>query len=290
VSGSEQRKRGLEGLRVLSLQSRHSAEIAQLIENAGGVAVRAPAMREVPVRDNPAALQFAENLLQAKFDLVIFLTGVGARMLLEAVETTYPKEKFVEALRRLPVVVRGPKPAGVMRELGVPVALLVPEPNTWRDLLKAIDEDPRLTPLQAKRIAIQEYGVPNWELVEALESRGAAVTRVPVYQWALPDDLEPLRRGIEEIVTGKIDVLLVTSAAQADHMMQVAWADGLGEAMRRALQRVLVVSIGPISTEGLERHGIAADLEPAHPKMGQLVYETAEKARDLLRQKRGQAG
>lgn len=289
MSEPEQRKRGLEGLRVLSLQSRHSAEMAKLIENAGGVAISAPAMREVPVKDNPAALQFAEELFHAKFDAVIFLTGVGARMLFTAVEAKYPREQLVEALSRLPVIVRGPKPAAAMREFGVPVALLVPEPNTWRDLLKAIDEDPRLTPLQGKRIAIQEYGVANLELVADLEARGAAVTRVAVYQWALPADIEPLRRGIEEILAGKIDVLMVTSAAQADHMMKLATEVGLKDAVRRALQRVVVVSIGPISTEGLERHGIAADLVPAHPKMGQLIHETAEKARVLLRNKRGEA-
>ncbi len=113
------------------------------------------------------------------------------------------------------------------------------------------------------------------------------MTRVPVYQWALPEDTEPLRRAIGEIIQGQIDVLLVTSATQVHHLMQVASQNGLEDSVRQGLQRVLVASIGPISTEALREHGIAPDLEPIHPKMGQLVHDTAEKARTLLRRKRG---
>ena len=69
---------------------------------------------------------------------------------------------------------------------------------------------------------------------------------------------------------------------------QVATQSGLEEAMRRGLQQNLVVSVGPISTEALLAHGIAPDMEPAHPKMGQLVYEAAEKAKALLNKKRAE--
>ena len=51
-----------------------------------------------------------------------------------------------------------------------------------------------------------------------------------------------------------------------------------------------MVSIGPISTEALQAYGIAPDMEPIHPKMGQLVFETAAKAKVLEREKRAQFG
>ncbi len=279
--------RGLQGLRVLSLQSRHAELIVKLIENEGGEAISAPSMREVPLKDNSAALAFAEDPFEGKFDLIIFLTGVGTRILFDAVETKYPRQKFVDALSGLPVVARGPKVVSALRQFAVPIAIAVPEPNTWRDIVKALVEHPRWGALEGKRVVIQEYGVSNRELVEALQARGATVTSVPVYEWELPEDLEPLRRAIRAIVEGSIDVLLLTSANQVHHMMQVASESGLQDSVRRALQRVLIVSVGPISTEGLRQHGIAADLEPAHPRMGQLVHETATKAKELLRRKRG---
>jgi uroporphyrinogen-III synthase len=278
---------GLVGLRVLSLESRRAEQMARLIENHGGVALVAPSMREIPLRENSAALSFAEDLFAGKFNAVIFLTGVGARILFGAVETKYPRERLVEALSSLPVVARGPKPVAALREFGVPIAVIVPEPNTWRDILKALDDHQPPMPLQGRRIALQEYGVSNRELIQGLEARGAWVTPVSVYQWSLPEDIGPLQRATQEIIDGKIDVLLVTSANQVHNLMEVASQRSLEEAVRRALQHTLVVSVGPISTEALLTHGISPDMEPVHPKMGQLVYEAAERAKVLLKVKRG---
>jgi uroporphyrinogen-III synthase len=280
---------GLDGLRVLALESRRAAEMAKLIENHGGIAVSAPAMREIPAAGNTAALDFAEKLLAGRFDAVIFLTGVGTRILFGAIETKYPREQVVAALSRTLVIARGPKPVAALREFTVPIAIAVPEPNTWRDILKALDEHQPSVLLQGKSIAVQEYGISNPEFLQALESRGATVTAVPVYQWALPEDLAPLRSAIQEIVEGRIDVMLVTSATQVDHLMKIAAEQNLEEKVRHGLRRAVVASIGPISTEALQAHGLAADFEPVHPKMGQLVFEAAQQAKALLARKRGKS-
>jgi len=277
---------GLAGLRVLSLESRRAEQMAKLIENHGGIAVSAPSMREIPIEENAAALAFAGNLFAGRFDAVIFLTGVGTRILFAAIETKHPRERLVEALSRVLVVARGPKPVAALREFAVPVGISVPEPNTWRDILQALDAHHPPFPLRGKRIAVQEYGVSNREFIQSLAAQGAAVTPVPVYQWALPEDLGPLRRAIDEIVQGRIDVLLVTSATQVHNLMQVAAEAGLAEGVANGLRRAVIASIGPIATEALHSCGIMPDFEPTHPKMGQLVFETAEKARVLLRAKR----
>ncbi|MBI2818058.1 MAG: uroporphyrinogen-III synthase [Acidobacteria bacterium] len=279
-------QRGFEGLRVLSLESRHAEQAVKLIENAGGEAISAPSMREVPLQDNAAAFRFAQELLAKRFDVVIFLTGVGTRILFGAIETQLPRQKIVEAVSGLSVIARGPKPLAALRQLGVPVTIAVPEPNTWRDILKALAEHPTLHALQGKRIAIQEYGISNTDLIRELEAQGAAVTSVPVYQWALPGNLQPLREAVRAIAEGKIDILLTTSATQVHHLMQVAAEGGLEDAVRRGLADTVVASIGPICSEALQEHGIVVDLEPEHPRMGQLVFETAAKARELLARKR----
>jgi len=282
--------KGLAGLRVLSLESRNAAQMAILIGNEGGIVISAPSVRELPLKENPAALALAEDVLAGKVDLIIFLTGVGTRILFDAVETKYPRQRFVEAVSRLPLVARGPKVVSALRQLGVPIALSVPEPNTWRDIVKALGEHPEFGMLKGKRIAIQEYGASNPALTRALESQGATVTRVPVYQWALPEDIEPLKNAIREIVDGKIEVVLVTSATQSDHLMQVAAESGLEDSVRRGLERAVVASVGPICSEALREHRIAVDFEPAHPKMGSLVHETAGIAKAWLDRKRGKAG
>jgi uroporphyrinogen-III synthase len=211
--------------------------------------------------------------------MVIFLTGVGARLLNQIIETRFPAGAFIQALRGLAVVVRGSKPATVMREWGVPVAVMVPEPNTWREVLAATEGRPE------KQIAVQEYGRPASELIDGLRARGASVTTVPVYQWDLPEDTGPLLQAARRMAAGEFDVILFTTSVQVQHLMKIAAEDGLGGAVLRALPRMVVGSVGPSTTETLREFGIAPDLEPSHPKMGFLVNETARRAREILQSK-----
>jgi uroporphyrinogen-III synthase len=280
---------GFAGLRVLALESRRAPELAKLISNYGGEAMVAPSMREVPLESNREALAFAAALFAGDFDMVIFLTGVGARALLGVVETAYKREEYIAALQRVQIIPRGPKPVAVLRELGVTPAITVPEPNTWRELLLALDEagaSREELRLRGGRVAVQEYGVSNPELLSGLRERGAAVTRVPIYQWALPEDVAPLQAAVKALADGVIDVVLFTTSVQIAHLFQIAAEMNLQEPLRKGLGRAIVASIGPTTSEELQRRGIRADLEPSHPKMGFLVKEAAEQSGELLRRKR----
>ena len=277
---SPQSSPSLAGLRVAALESRMSDQTAILIERAGGVAVRAPSMRELPLDNQHQALQFAEHLLSDQLDVVIFLTGVGAKHLAEAIETKYPAEVWKAALAKTTIVARGPKPLTVLRGWGLKVAVQVPEPNTWRDILESLDQK---LPVQGKRIAIQEYGQTNPELIAGLEERGAkSIELVSVYRWALPEDLGPLKAAISGLIDGQIGVLAVTSAQQVKHMLQVAESEGLAKPLIDALNHhVIVASIGPVATETLIESGIRPDLEPEHPKLGPLVQTLAKTWKSL---------
>jgi uroporphyrinogen-III synthase len=268
------------GLTVLTLESRRGQEMSRLIETYGGKPVHASAMREVPLSRNPAALKFADALFEGKLDAVVFLTGVGARALASVVEGLHPTEKFFEALRQVSVIARGPKPVAVLREWKVPVALTVPEPNTWREVLEAID-DSKLD-LRGKQVAVQEYGVSNLELLEGLRERGACVTAVPVYQWELPEDTAPLRAAVEEVIARRIDVALFTTSVQIHHLFQIAEQDGKRSALKAGMERMVKASIGPTTSETLRSHGLLVDLEASHPKMGFLVKEAAEQSEALF--------
>ena len=178
---------------------------------------------------------------------------------------------------------RGPKPVAALKAFGLQPTLTVPEPNTWVDLISTLDE---YRPVKKLRVAVQEYGASNPDLLEALKQRGAEVFQVPIYRWALPEDLGPLRQTLNNIIDGKVSVLLITNAAQVDHVMQVLEKDGKVEPFRTALKKMVVASIGPTASERLRQHEWPIDLEPSHPKMGTLVKETSEKARATLYGKR----
>jgi uroporphyrinogen-III synthase len=261
--------------------------MGSLVTSYAGRPIVAPSMREVPLESNVEAVDFARRLIAGEFDLVVLLTGVGTRAILEiADKVMQQRDAFIAALGRTRVAARGPKPMAVLREMGLPAWVLAPEPNTWRELLAAIDAKADEVSLKGLRLAVQEYGASNQDLLQGLRDRGATVTAVPVYQYSLPEDLEPLKAGIRALVEDDVDVVLFTTATQAVHLMQVAATMELEGLVREKLPRVLVASIGPTTSEELRQQGIAIDLEPSHPKMGFLVRETAERAEALLSAKR----
>jgi uroporphyrinogen-III synthase len=274
------------GLAVLALESRRAPETAKLIAGRGGRPIIAPALREIPLASNVKGLEFVTALIEGRFDMVILLTGVGTRALVGIAEGAGQREPFLAALRRVAIVARGPKPLAVLREINVPASVAAPEPNTWRELLAALDDAAARFPVRGRRVAVQEYGVSNPELLAALAERGAEVTAVPVYQWALPENLEPLRAAIAAIGRGEIDVALFTTGVQVDHIFTVAAQMNAEAALRQGLARMVIASIGPTTSEALRRRELTPDLEPSHPKLGILVEEAAAQSAALLARKR----
>jgi uroporphyrinogen-III synthase len=264
-----------QGLRVLALESRRALEMAELIRKQGGDPFVAPSMREAPLEESAELDRFAKRLFAGDFDMMMLLTGVGARQLNRWLAARYSASAFADALRRLAVAARGPKPVAALRELGVAPTVVAPEPNTWRELVAATEGRPE------RRIAVQEYGRANPELLQALRARGAEPTAVRVYDYALPEDTGPLREAARRLAAGAFDVALFTTAVQIGHLARVADELGCAAAMLAGLRRTVIGSIGPTTSEGLEEFDLRVDLEPSHPKMGLLVREVAERAHEL---------
>lgn len=266
----------MKGVSVAAFESRMSETTAELVARYGGRPIAAPSMREVPLEDHEAVFAFADELFGGGIDVVIFNTGVGARMLVETLETRHPIDEIVQALGDVTVVARGPKPVAALSEWDVPVDHKVPEPNTWREILTLFDETDDLRSLTGRRVAVQEYGKKNDELLDGLAERGAEVIRVPIYRWELPEDLDPLRSAIDRIVSGEVEVAVFTSRHQVANVLEIALREGREEEFRRALDGLLVASVGPVTSRYLREEGIDVDFEPERPKLGVLVRELAE--------------
>jgi uroporphyrinogen-III synthase len=200
--------------------------------------------------------------------MMVLLTGVGTRQLNRLLGP-----RFGEALRKLTVAARGPKPLSALREMGLTAAVVAPEPNTWRELLQAIEGRTE------RRIAVQEYGRSNPELLAGLRARGAEVTAVRVYQWDLPEDPAPLYEAARRLAAGEFAIVLFTTAIQISHLARAAREQGIEDAAMVALRRCFVGSIGPTTTEALEEFGVTPAFEPSHPKMGALVVEAGAQFR-----------
>jgi uroporphyrinogen-III synthase len=260
-----------------------ATEISRLIERYGGRPLVAPVLREISLKNNSIVQEFGARLMAGRVDLLILMTGIGTTTLFDLLKVRYPWERITAALQDLTIIARGPKPVATLKAAGFKATLTVPEPNTWHDILTTLDEH---RPVQGLRVVLQEYGASNPDLLKALEQRGAEVLPVPIYKWALPEDLGPIRHALDEIIAGRVHVMLITNAAQVDHVMQVLEQDGKVEPFRAALRKMAVASIGPTASERLRHHHWPIDFEPSHPKMGVLVKEVSEQASKVLHQKR----
>ncbi len=278
---------GFAGMNVVSFESRLAEVMMKSITTKGGRVLSAPSLQEIPLEKNPEAFAFAERLLRGEIDLMIFMTGVGTRMLMEILSTKYLREKIIQAFSRLTTVVRGPKPTRALNEFGIPITLAIPEPNTWFEILETLDLSRRSIDLKGKVVAIQEYGVSGEELIRGLKKRGAFVMQVPVYRWALPDDTGPLEEAVKQIADGRIQIVFFTNAVQIRHVLRLASEKGLEAKFRQAMKKVVVASVGPTCSEALRDNGFSIDFEPSHPKLGHLVAEMAESAEELAKEKAG---
>ena len=269
------------GLRVLSLESRRAKEMDALIRREGGDPYVAPSVQERALDERGEAIHFLERLEANEFDMVIVMTGAGLAFLRDQVIARGSGARLAAALSRVTIVSRGPKPLPVLRELGVRAQIVVPEPNTWKEIVETV------AGRTERRIAVQEYGRPNLEMNAALERLGALVTPVVLYRWELPSDVAPLQTAVRNLADCEFDVVLFTSSIQLDHLMIIAEGLGLESRVSDALRNyTAIASVGPVMTAALETIGFVVDIVPLHPKMAALVKVASEKTAAVLVEKR----
>lgn len=261
----------LRGKTIAVTEARRAAELASLITKLGGVPYSAPAVREVPRQDRGPALHVLERICRREVAAIIFLTGVGTRAFFGLAAETGKRDALLAALQGMVVAARGPKPIAVLREAGVRIDL-VPEEPTSEGLLAALAGHD----LHGKVVAVQLYGDANPGLVEGLRARGATVLEIPLYEWALPEDQEPLIRLIRDLLGGRIDVLAFTSSPQITHLLAVAERLALRDRLLGALRDTVTVAVvGPVCEAALTEHGIVPRIQSDKPTMGALVHAIA---------------
>ena len=248
--------------------------MGSLIERHGGVPYSAPVLQEIYLKDSPDVQRLVEDVCAGTVEVMVLLTGVGTRALIETAEAMGRKDEFVRCLDQRTVVARSPKPARVLRQHQIHIDVMPPEPFTTQELIKAVEE----LDLRGKQIAVQSYGAANSVLTKSLADRGATVREVTLYNWGLPEDHAPVLGMIDDLTQGKIDALAFTSQPQAKNLIAIADQSAQVESLLHSLNgpTVTVASVGPVCTRGLGEAGIAVDVEPDHPHMGNLVQALAE--------------
>ena len=186
----------LAGYTVAVTAARRREELGALLDRRGARVVYAPAIRIVPLADDAELVAATRAVLTEPVDLVIATTGVGFRGWLEAADAW--DLPLVEHLRTARVLARGPKARGAIRGGGL-VDAWSPESESSAEVLSHLLSGAE-GPLVGRRIVVQLHGDPQPELVTGLRNSGAQVLTVPVYRWELPEDVEPLRRLVGQVI------------------------------------------------------------------------------------------
>jgi uroporphyrinogen-III synthase len=248
-------------------------QMASLVRRHGGVPFGAPVLEEIYLKESPQVQQLVAEVCGGQIDVILLLTGVGTRALIETAASMGRQQEFIDSLDRVKVIARSPKPARVLREHLIHIDLMPPEPFTSEDLVQAMTG----LELQGQQIAVQKYGGPNTFLLQSLRERGARVREVTLYTWGLPADRTPALGLIDALIQGKIDSLAFTSQPQIGNLLTIARDAAKEDSLRESLNGSLVVaSVGPVCSRRLRDAGIKIDVEPEHPHMGNLVLAVAE--------------
>jgi uroporphyrinogen-III synthase len=260
-------------VRVALLEGRMSGEIAGLVRRQGLEPYCVPAVREAALDCAAEVAELLDLLAKGNARVVVFQTGVGVTALFAEAERLGRVAELIDGLGRAVVACRGPKPTGALVSRGVSIGVKAKEPFTTTDLVDALAE----IDLAGAGVAVLQYGERNEALTDALEARGARVHELCLYEWLLPEDVEPLKILVGEIVDGLVEAVAFTSQIQARHLFRIAAEAGRVEELTAALnEKTVVASVGPTCSAVLRGLGVEPRIEPERPKMGPMIAALAE--------------
>jgi uroporphyrinogen-III synthase len=255
---------------VALLESRLADETAGMVRRLGGDPVAAPSVVEAEVDAHVSIGAFLDRTRTSREPIVVFLTGAAVARVFAVAEEIARTADLQQCLGNASIVARGPKPVGALARRGIVHATAVPSPFTTSDVIAVLAG----LPVAGRDATVVHYGERNGPLVAHLDTRGASVHELMVYEWRLPDDVRPLSVVVDDLIAGRIPVLALTSQVQLRHMLAVAGSRGesLVDALNR---RVLVGAVGPTCAAACTAAGIGHVVVPAQPKLAPLLHALA---------------
>jgi uroporphyrinogen-III synthase len=196
--------------------------------------------------------------LESPFDDFIILTGVGIRRLRGFADRLGLEAQWIESLRGMRKLARGPKPGRALQELGLKPELQAAMPTTEGVIVTLDTLD-----LHNRRVAVQLYGEdPNARLMQYLSGRGIVADSVAPYRYASQSEDARVEALIARLAAGEIDAIAFTSSPQYRRLVEVAEEQGLREQLSAGLARTLVAAVGPVAAEAMAKDGVRVDMIP----------------------------
>ncbi|HEY2245949.1 MAG TPA: uroporphyrinogen-III synthase, partial [Bradyrhizobium sp.] len=249
----------LNGYRILILETREEAQFSRLLTEQGADVLQCPMFAIEDAPDSAPIEAWIRRAIDKPFDDLVLMTGEGLRRLMKVVRRIDAERDFITALRRMRKFARGPKPGRALREIG-----LEPQQITERPTSEGIAEMLSRLDLKDHRLGLQLYPDRNHSaLIGAIAAQGAAVDPVLPYVYDAKTADTNIVTAIEEMASGRIDAIALTSSGQARRLFDVAKSHGCEAQLREGLARTPIASVGPVVSDELAAHGLRAAISPA---------------------------
>lgn len=264
----------LDGFVVGVTADRRASEQAELFRRRGAEVVLGPSIETAYLANDDALRAATQQLIEVPPDFLAATTGIGIRAWFETAQVWGLGDFLLDALCETRIVARGPKAAAAVRSAGLEV---------WRsaanEQMDQLLDHLLAEPLAGARVAVQLYGMPAPEVAGVLESAGAAVLEVPVYQWRTPADPGPALRLAQAAIDGRVHAVTFTAAPAVSNLFALAAGARVDGPLREAFNAkgVLAACVGPVCARGALEAGIVAPLAPGVGRLGLMVRALSDR-------------
>jgi uroporphyrinogen-III synthase len=276
----------LSNLTVAVTGSRRGTELAHLIKAFGGIPYIVPTIGITDAQPMPHEVNiFINSILREKVDYFVFMTGPSIHYFFRIASNLGVKEELITVIRESTVISRSDKPSYILRTFGISTDLF-PDESTEKGILKLL----KSRDMKDKKIAIIWHGTSNRTFKMELESEGSTILELSSYSYSLSLDetadtilkqmgykylrpkIESILKLFNDIAGGLVHVITFTSPPSVLELMKVADIHNYRQSLLSSLnENVIVTSVGPSTTESLNRNGITVDVMPTVYKMGPMV-------------------
>ena len=190
-----------------------------------------------------------------QFHYLLLTSANGVRNFLRRLEAG---RRDMRDLRGLLIGAIGPATAAEFAKVGIKVDI-VPRQYTAEGLLEALAD----LELRGKAFLIPRAKVARDVLPRVLTERGAHVEIVEAYETVLP---KIPAHELQRLLTPSPDVITFTSSSTVSNFARLAGEDKV----RELLSGVAIASIGPITSETINKLGLAVAIEPDQSTLAEL--------------------
>lgn len=256
-----------------------ASKCAEIIEAVGGITRPFLLSQKPDTREQ--ANEFANRILTADIDTVIFVTGIGVRTIIDQASKSVDQQRFLDCLADIHTVAGSQSAVNALQQFEITPKISVHSSHSWRDILIALD---RSFPVVNQSIALEE-SESIYSLISGLEARGARVAKIPLFT-APSSTWNPVATDFfEQLEAGEFHIILFPSPENAVRFCTLAKQFGRAKLTPHLLDNHLVLAIGKGTAEILTNRGFTVDYSTETTDPVEGVEEIKTQISQITKQK-----